>query len=142
MERIYHTYDKWECYPAGFYEDKSSKHPAMTKDQLEKEYGRFLSNDEEFSAALQRVMKDWPNSCEHYLSNPNMNRLAWLGQASACVALGIPSAYRSGFSKLPKEKQDRANKVALVALNQWLVEHGDKSLTMDEAKSKTEMNLY
>lgn len=31
-ERILHTYDKWECYPAGFYENKAE---GLTKEQCE-----------------------------------------------------------------------------------------------------------
>lgn len=142
MERIYHTWDKWECYPAGFYEDNSTKHPTATREQLERMYGEFLSNDDEFTAALHRVFKDWPNSCEHYLTNPNMNRIAWLGQAAACRALGIPSAFRSGFSKMSDEKQARANQVALEAFNEWLIARGENPMTMDECKSRTEANLY
>ena len=41
MNRIYHTWDKWECYKAGFYENNKE---GMSKKDCELEYKNFLSN--------------------------------------------------------------------------------------------------
>lgn len=142
MKRIFHTWDKWECYPAGFYEDKPPGRESEKKELLEAQYASFLSNDAEFCAALDRVLSEWKNSCEHYLSNENMNRIAWLGQAAACISLGLPSAFRGGYHLLSEEQQKHADSVALVALNKWLLSRGEKELTAEEAESKTEANLY
>jgi len=141
VNRIYHTWDKWECYSAGFYDEKP-KNREQTKEQLELEYADFLSNDDRFKAALRGVLTHWKKSCEHYLSNENMNRIAWLGQAAACYALGIPSCYRGGFNLLTEKQQERANEIALNALNKWLERQGEKQLTWEQAQSKTEANLY
>ena len=86
MNRIYHTWDKWECYPAGFYDEKPKF--KATKEELELMYADFLRNSTRFKAAAMRVIGEWKNSCEHYLSNENMNRIAWIGQASACIEIG------------------------------------------------------
>lgn len=144
MKRIFHTYEKWECYPAGFYEEKPAVglYDDYTKTELEKAYAEFLSDSNLFRLAALRVIKEWPNSCEHYLSNENMNRIAWIGQAAACIELHIPSAYRGGFHRLSKEQQDAADGVALEVLNAWLTSRGEKTLAMAEAASKTEANLY
>lgn len=144
MTRIYHTWDKWECYPAGFYEEKpvGDNFPDWTKDELEKAYAAFLGDDERFKSAALRVVKEWPKSSEHYLTNENMNRIAWIGQASACLALGIPSAYRGGFHLLDPEGQKRADLIALTALNEWLKSRGEPEITYEQAQSKTEANLY
>lgn len=141
MKRIYHTWDKWECFPAGFYEDRPSGLD-LSKDELEKKYADFLSNDEEFRAATMRVISEWKNSCEHYLSNENMNRIAWMGQASACISIGIPSAFRGGFHLLTKEQQDRADAIALEAINEWLKGREESQLDKESAQSKTQANLY
>lgn len=144
MKRIYHTWDKWECYPAGFYNEKPNKsdYPDATKEKLEKIYSEFLMDEKKFSAALSRVVAEWKNSCEHYLSNENMNRLAWLGQASACIELKLPSTYRSGFHLLSEEQQKAADLVALNGLNAWLKTQSEAELTYEQAQSKTEANLY
>lgn len=140
MKRIYHTWDKWECYPSGFYDDKPKSD--MTKEEAEAAYAAFLSDSARFEDAALRVLREWPNSCEHYLSNENMNRIAWIGQSAACLAMGIPSAYRGGFNRLTEEEQAKANTIALGVLNQWLVSRGEKALSMEDAASKTEANLY
>src|SRR5262249_48826102 len=113
----------------------------MTAAEAVRAYGVFLADTPAFEAALVRVLAEWPNSCEHYLSNENMNRIAWLGQASACIALGLPSAFRSGFNTLSDEEKRLANETALAALNRWLSVRGEPTLTLDAAKSKTEMDL-
>lgn len=140
MKRIYHTWDRWECYPAGFYENKPPK--GMTAEQATQAYGEFLRDSSAFEGALARVIVEWKNSCEHYLSNVNMNRIAWLGQASACIALGLPSQFRAGFHRLSEQEQAAANALALTYLNKWLVAQGEPPVDADGAKCKTEVELY
>lgn len=130
--RIFHTYDKWECHKAGFY---NTTKDGMTKQQCEQAYRDFLSDSKAFADTLEKVISEWKHSCEHYLTNSAMNRIAWLGQAAACYALGIPSIYRGGFSLLTEEEQLRANEVALAYLNKWLVANNRKPVTMEEAYS-------
>lgn len=127
MIRIYHTWDKWECYPAGFYETAKK---GMTKIECQKEYCRFLSNEAEFRGALDRVISEWKNSCEHYLTNESMNRIAWLGQSSLCYAKGIPSIFRGGFYLLSETQQIKANEIALEYLNKWINNYTNKNTTM------------
>jgi ParB-like chromosome segregation protein Spo0J len=139
-DRIFHTFEKWECHKAGFY---ASKKDGMTADQCEKAYAEFLSNDELFRNALQGVIDNWINSCEHYLTNKAMNRIAWLGQASMCYATGIPSKFCSGFNLLTNEQQNHANELALEALNFWMRKYGRSEITMEEALSiGRQVNIY
>lgn len=130
--RIFHPYQSWECYKAGFY--KTSM-PGMTKEECEIAYARFLANTEKFSDALEFVITNWKHSCEHYLTNCSMNRIAWLGQAAACHALGIPSMYRGGFFILTGEQQRAANECALAYLNKWLLANNRPEATLEEAYS-------
>lgn len=129
-KRVFHTYEKWECYKAGFYENSK---PGMTKTECENEYKVFLSDIPRFERALERVITEWVNSCEHYLTNASMNRIAWLGQASMCIDSGIPAAFRSGFSLLTEDQQKTANESALAYLNKWLVKNGHETVDMDGA---------
>lgn len=131
--RIFHTYDKWECHKAGFYNNFPPK--GMTKQQCEEAYKTFLSDLEAFRGALRRVISEWKHSCEHYLTNASMNRIAWLGQASMCIATGVPSAFRSGFFLLSESEQTAANKLALKYLNRWLKRNGRTTVSMEEAYS-------
>lgn len=139
-DRIFHTFDKWECHKAGFY---ASKKDGMTAEECEKAYADFLSDDVRFKEALDGVLAEWINSCEHYLTNKAMNRIAWLGQAAMCYATGVPSKFCSGFNLLTTEQQDKANLIALDALNYWMKKYGREELTIEEALSiGRQVNIY
>jgi len=140
MKRIYHTWEKWECYPAGFYE--SQPKDDWTPKQCETIYRDLLRDTPMFEASLCSVITQWKRSCEHYLSNEKMNRIAWLGQAALCVARGIPSCFRGGFNLLTDEEQVRANASALKFLNRWLVKHDEPEVTLEGAGIKNKVDLY
>jgi hypothetical protein len=114
----------------------------MNKAQCEEAMRELLADLPRFKAALQGVVTEWKHSCEHYLTNNAMNRIAWLGQAATCYALGIPATYRGGFYLLTERQQKAANKAALDALNQWLKANGRDAVGMDEAAPDREMEIY
>lgn len=140
MKRIYHTWDKWECYPAGFYENHPPK--GLDDDDCERIYKELLSNIDAFDQALSGVIQNWTNSCEHYLTNERMNRIAWLGQAALCFQHGIPSRYRGGYNLLSDDEKQAADQKALEWLNKWRFFQGHGPLTMREAQPKTQVDLY
>ena len=132
-DRIFHTYDKWECQKAGFYAQKVD---GMSADQCTASYRDFLADAERFRKAAFAMTNDWVHSCEHYLTNFAMNRIAWIGQASMCYATGIPSRFCAGFNLLTEDQKQAANEVALEALNDWLRRNGREPIDMDEAMSR------
>jgi ParB-like chromosome segregation protein Spo0J len=131
--RIFHTYDKWECHAAGFY--KARPPAGMKKDDCLKAYAEFLSDNGRFRVGLERVISEWKHSCEHYLTNTSMNRIAWLGQAAMCVETGVPSEFRSGYTLLSPIEQRIADELALEHLNKWLTASGRPAVSFDEAYS-------
>ena len=139
-DRIFHTFEKWECHKAGFY---ASKKEGMTADQCENAYFQYLSNDGEFRKGLKGILDNWINSCEHYVTNKAMNRIAWLGQAAMCYSTGVPSKYCAGFNLLSKEQQEKANETALEYLNYWMAKYNREPITMNEALSiGRQVNIY
>lgn len=140
MKRIYHTWDKWECYPAGFYETRPPK--GMTTGEAKQACADFLSDIPRFRQSMAHVQRDWPRSCEHYLSNENMNRIAFLGQSAMCHATGISQMFCGGYQLLTEAQQQAADEAALLHLNMWLSAHGEPPVTMEEAYGKTKANLY
>lgn len=124
MNRIYHPWVKWECYKSGFYD---SMVPGRSSDEAKTAYRDFLKDLGLFEMALKRVIFEWKFSCEHFLSNSSINRIAWLGQASACIQLGLPSCFRGGFKLLSDKEQELANALAEKYLNLWLRWHETKN---------------
>lgn len=127
--RIFHTYDKWECHKAGFYK---SKKQGWTTEQCKEEFIRVITDNELFEQILEKVIVEWKFSCEHYLTNKSMNRIAWLGQAAVCYNSGVPSSYSGAWFDIDKEKQEIANKNALKILNKWLVKNNFEEVGENE----------
>lgn len=140
MERIFHTYDKWECYPAGFYENK---HPNKSHEECEVLFKKVISDQNIFAKALDGLITNWKNSCEHYLTNKSMNRIAWLGQAAVCYETGVPARYSNAWFDIPEETRNEANNTALEYLNKWLVKNGMNEVDLAEAlNSGRQIELY
>lgn len=139
-QRIFHTFDKWECYKAGFYATSVN---GKTAEECEQEYANFLRNDDKFAAACERVITEWKNSCEHYLTNVAMNRIAWMGQAAACISEGLPSKYCAGYNLLSDKEKDIANNTALKFINKWMIANGRPPLAMKDAIAEgRQVNIY
>ncbi len=139
-KRIFHTWEKWECFKAGFYNEKPPK--GMTQEEGELAYRDFLADLPKFEASLSAITSEWKSSCEHYLTNDRMNRVAWLGQASVAYAMGIPNGCRGGYNQLSDEQKKAADEMALRYLNNWLVGRGEPPVSYEEALSRTEAELY
>lgn len=140
MQRIYHRWEEWEDYPAGFFNEQPPK--GMTIEDCQNKYAEFLKDMKLFKRSALRVIEEWPNATEHNLSNPNMNRIAWIGQASVCIHCGIPSKYRGGYHLLSEREQLLADSIALEVINYWMFLHGDAPFTLKTIKSHTEADLY
>lgn len=128
--RVFHTFDKWECVQHGMY---ATCKDGWSKEQCEQAYFDLLSDAVAFRAEADAVIADWPLSCEHYLTNTAMNRVAWIGQAAVCHKYGVPAKFCGGWSLLSEEQQSAANAVALQVLNDWLAQHGIDAVSIEQA---------
>lgn len=118
MERIYHPWDKWECYPAGFWKSIDDS----KKDERLKKVVDFFTKDNgmAFDVSCNHIIYEWPKSCEHNLTNLEMNRIAWLGQACVAKELGIDCyTTREAWSLLALDVQENANEIAEKYLKEW-----------------------
>lgn len=138
--RIFHEWKDWECFPAGFYKDKPPQ--GMTVEECEEAYRAFLADIPLFDSILKRVTSEWVYSCEHYLTNEKMNRIAWLGQASMCLYTGVPARFCGGYNLLTDSEKQAADFLALKHLNKWLSENGREQLSWNDSKSKSKADLY
>ena len=129
-DRVFHTFDKWECVKAGFY---ATCKDGMTKNQCEAAYVDLLTDPMLFASVARKMIEAWPMSCEHYLTNAAMNRIAWIGQASVCFHSGVPSKFSGAWSQLTPREQEQANTIAMDVLNNWLVKRGMEPLDIEEA---------
>lgn len=114
--RRYHPWWKWECYAAGFY---AAQLPGVSSDTcIDRFKSVFTSGD--FDAAAKFVLANWRHSCEQFLLNEHINRIAWIGQAAVCWKTGVPSRFKFAFMQLTSNQQYEANCIAAWHLRQWL----------------------
>ena len=116
MERIYHPYTRWEDYKAGFYDNCSGEE----KSNLIQKGIEMFNSEKLTKENMLRVVNEWIFSCEHNLSNPAVNKIAYIGQGACCVYAGIPSTVTMElWNKLDKKTQERANLIALKTIEKW-----------------------
>jgi len=120
MMRIFHPYDKWECYKYNFFGGVLD----YDKNNTLETYAGLLKDLPAFETALKIIINEWKYSCEHNLTNENMNRIAWLGQAACALVFNVPnSVCMGGYNLLTLEEQQAADAMAQKYLNLWLEKH-------------------
>ncbi len=116
MKRIYHSWEKWEDYKAGFYNNASGKDKSK---MIEKVIELFTSPEltKEF---MNKAIKEWYYSCEHNLTNNGMNKIAYIGQAACCLYAGIPNLVTMyAWKYLNEEIRFRSDKIAKITILKW-----------------------
>lgn len=126
LKRIYHRYEKWECYRSGFFKSKKGN----KEENIQKVVDFFEKEDGiNFDISCNSIIHDWRYSCEHNLSNESLNRIAWLGQACVAKELGIDCyTTREAWSFLSDETKNRSNEIAQKYLNEWSVVNGTEEI--------------
>jgi hypothetical protein len=80
----------------------------------------FTGNHVLYGSAMERVVNEWPISCENSLTNYNINRKAWLGHAACALQIGAPqSLTRKAWALLNDEQRTLANREASRYIGLW-----------------------
>ena len=81
---------------------------------------KFTGNSLLYGRAMIRVIREWPISCEHNLSNLEQNRKAWIGHAACALEKGFSeSIVRQAWHYLTDKQREDANKKADLAIRKW-----------------------
>tara|TARA_R110002153_G_scaffold57939_2_gene159157 strand:- start:708 stop:1079 length:372 start_codon:yes stop_codon:yes gene_type:complete len=116
LERVYHSWEKWEDHKNGFYNNIGGKNKKI----LETKVFELFGNENICRENMYKVVKEWRYSCEHNLSNNSINKIAYIGQASCCIYGGVPSTITMDcWSKINKEHRNRADLIAKEVLLFW-----------------------
>jgi hypothetical protein len=85
---------------------------------------KFTGDHELYGSWMMKVLDSWPRSCEHNLTDMNINRRAWVGHAACCLAFGCPEdIVREAWGLLTQEQRDLANGVADLAIAEYEKRH-------------------
>ena|SRR6056297_2309747 len=108
MKRIYHNYQKWEDHKNGLYDciDPNERH------SIQESYN-LLTDLKKFYSQSVKMISKWKYATEHNLTNLEINRKAWIGQAVCCYNHGAKS-YSTiiAWNMLTLSEQERANNIA------------------------------
>lgn len=145
MKRIYYHYIEWEDFKAGFYSDYTK---AEIND-LNQSVRYVFSSPEKTEQWMRNVLIHWPKSTKHNLTNLNMNRVAWLGQAACCYYGGVPCKATMYLWKFLDEKtKKRSDKIAIKLIKEWeqklksesISQSGNNGVTKEEFQMKLPLN--
>lgn len=115
--QIYHHYKKWEDEKHNFYHNISK----VDIEEKTKEIQKMFNDYQILKKCIDHVVKNWEYSMQQNLTNPNINKIAYIGQAAAAYHCKAPSDLtRRVWHTLNAETQDRANKYAKKVYQNWL----------------------
>ena len=114
-KQIFHHFSKWEDYKYGFYNSTCQD----TEDHIKKSID-LLSNQKEFYKYAKKVITEWVFSCEQNLTDPSLNKIAYIGQSACCLANNTPAfVTRNAWSYIDEIDQRLANNTAKEVLKEW-----------------------
>lgn len=118
MQRIFHHYSLWEDYHAGMYDESKDGRAERVK-----EAARILGTPDICRVAMEKVINEWEKATEYNLSNAEINRKAWLGQAACSCYAGIhEDETREAWGIMTEAQRIEANKIAATIIKKWVSE--------------------
>lgn len=117
MQRIFHHFSLWEDYHAGMYnENKDGRQERVRK------AAEILGTPDVCRAAMEKVVTEWEKATEYNLSNLEINRKAWLGQAACSCYAGIhEDETREAWGIMTEAQRIEANRIAAAIIKKWQV---------------------
>ena len=118
MQRIFHHFSLWEDFHAGMYdENKDGRQERVRK------AAHILGTPDICRVAMEKVVSEWKISTEYNLSNAEINRKAWLGQAACSCYGGVhEDETREAWGIMTEAQRIEANKIAAEIIRKWLRE--------------------
>jgi hypothetical protein len=117
MKPFYEKYTEWECYKNGMYNCENLEN----EDDLIEQSASLLKDNLKFKNVANKVVSSWVISAMVHLTNPNINRKAWIGQASCFYNHKCPEIVtRKAWASLTIIERAKANAVAESVINNYL----------------------
>ena len=114
FKRVWHPYSSWEEASHNMWGVVSDRQDCISK-AID-----FTGNHKLYGYYMNRVINEWPISCENALTDYYMNRKAWIGHAATSLALNYPEDItRQAWKYLTYEQQYLANQEAIRAISSW-----------------------
>lgn len=120
IPQVYIPYHKWEDFINGMWRtvDKETE-----QDMLHKAIA-FTSDHELYGSAMKEVVDAWKNTMLNSLTNPSINKRAFLGHCAVQYKIGIPEYItRMAWKQLTDKQRELADHVAQQTINEWTINY-------------------
>ena len=118
MNRIFHHYSKWEDFHAGMYDESKDGRKERVLKAVQ-----ILGTPDICREAMEKVVSEWKIATEYNLSNAEINRKAWLGQAACSCYGGVhEDETREAWGIMTESQRIEANRIASTIIKKWLSE--------------------
>jgi len=116
INQVYVPYYKWECYKHGmWFRVNKTQEVEMLKKAIE-----FTGNHVIYGEAMKEVVYLWKNTMKNHLTNPSINRRAFLGHCAVFYKLQIPEyIVRKAWKELTERQRILADNVAEQTIKEW-----------------------
>ena len=116
MNRIFHHYSLWEDYHAGMYDESKDGRAERVLEAV-----HILGTPDICKQAMEKVIAEWTIATEYNLSNAEINRKAWLGQAACSCYAGIhEDETREAWGIMTEAQRIEANRIAARIIKIWV----------------------
>jgi len=144
-KQIFVHWGLWEDYHAGMWRTLTKPdEPEFRKLAIE-----FTGDHIKYGKAMLKVLDQWPNTCMNSLSNPSINKRAFIGHAACALEINCPEyIVRQAWWILTEEQRTLANQQADIAINEWeqrrksgnILIYGNRGVTRMGYQTKLRLN--
>ncbi len=122
IKQVYIPYWEWEDFINGMW-SRSANEEVHLKQAID-----FTGDHIKYGTAMKRVIIEWPRTMLNSLTNPSINKRAFLGHCAVCFELKIPEYItRAAWKQLTDEQRYLADKVAQETINEWTKNYGEQN---------------
>lgn len=114
LKRVWVPIELWEELQWNMWGEVSNRQRYLQRAVI------FTGNHRLYGRYMNRVTREWPNSCLNALTDQSLNRRAWIGHAACALALCCPEdVTRQAWGLLTHEQRILANREADRAIQSW-----------------------
>lgn len=137
IKQVWTPYWEWEDWHAGMWR-KSDTEKLHLQQAIE-----FTGDHIKYGNAMLDVVFAWPRTMLNSLTNPGINKRAFLGHCAVTFKLAIPEYItRNAWKLLTQDQRDRADKIAQETIEAWredyanILQRGNNGVTIMTYQTK------
>lgn len=118
MTQQYIPYWEWEDWIYGMWRK------VHNEDYFLKLAVKFTGDHVRYGSAMKEVVYAWPRTMVNSLTNPSINKRAFLGHCACCFKIKCPEyIVRRAWKLLTNEQRYLADKVAQETIDEWKIKY-------------------